>query len=96
MLPAPLWQGHRVHIQGLSAYMTVPLLLPRKGSPGEESFVGIKAGDAVARHQEELIGDQESKEAELVLQGDVECLFLAEGPGEHGPRTSASQLGGSA
>lgn len=34
----------------------------------------------MARHQEELTGDQESKAAELVPQGGVELLFLAEGP----------------
>lgn len=93
VLPAPPRPGHRVHIQGLSASMPVPLLLPKKGSPGEESFFGIKAGDEVARHQEELIGDQESKEAELVLQGDVEWLFLAEGPGEHGPPNFSTTAG---
>lgn len=56
-----------------------------KGNPSEESFTEIKAGDKVARHPEELIGDQESTVAELVLQGDAEWLFLAEGPWEHGP-----------
>lgn len=58
----------------LSAYITVPLLRPMKGSLGEESVIGIKAGDKVARHQEELIGDQESKESELVLQSG--CFWL--------------------
>lgn len=56
-----------------------------KGSLGKESFTGIKAGDKVARHQEELIDDQESKEEELVLQGVVELLCLAGGPCEPGP-----------
>lgn len=34
----------------------------------------------MAREQAEFIGDQEGKEGELVLQGDVELLFLAKGP----------------
>lgn len=50
-----------------------------KGSLDKESFARIKAGDRKARLQEELIGDRESKEVELVLLGDMELLFLAKG-----------------
>lgn len=83
MLSAPgMGRGSCSHTQVLSAYIAVPLLLPTKGSRAKESFTGIKAGDRKARLQEELIGDQESKEVELVLLGDMEVLFLAEGPYE--------------
>lgn len=57
----------------LSASTAVPLLLPVKGSLGKGSCAGIIAGDGKAGPQEELISDQESKEVELVLQGD--CCF---------------------
>lgn len=75
-LSAPcLGWGECIHIQVPSVYTALPLLLPMKGSLGKESFVGSKAGDKKARLQEELIGDQESKKVELVLQGTWNCCF---------------------
>lgn len=47
----------------------------------------------MARQQEELIGDQESKQGELVLQGDAALLFLAEGPCETGPLSPSIPAG---
>lgn len=47
----------------------------------------------MAREQAEFIGDQEGKEGELVLQGDVELLFLAKGPCEPGPLSPSIPAG---
>lgn len=88
-----VWGGAHVPTLSSSPLHSSPTAAANERELDEESFTGIKAGDRKAGLQEELIGYPESKEVELVLLGDMELLFLAEGPYEDRPLSPSISAG---